>query len=231
MACHKDLYWHRLSSTCTSMICQPQRAENSFMPTTSALPTKHASLKISTPPSTLTLLRSAKFFKRWPLQPSVAKTVSSTFHLHNAQINQELDIIINGKRLKHDNRTTYLGVTLDCTLTYKPHLRKMAAKTRTRNNLVHMLAGTTWGAGAKPLRASALALCYSVAEYCAPVWRNSAHTNLVDVQLNNTMRTITGAVRCTRTAQPTTLSGPHVGPTRVCWAELGHGVTVGQLRG
>ena len=46
---------------------------------------------------------------------------------------------------------------------------------------------------------SALALCYSVTEYCAPVWRNSAHTNLVDVQLNNTMMTITGAVRCTRT--------------------------------
>ena len=59
-----------------------------------------------------------------------------------------------------------------------------------------MLAGTTWGAGAKTLRTSALALCYSVAEYCAPVWRNSAHTNLVDVQLNNTMRTIAGAVRC-----------------------------------
>ena len=62
-----------------------------------------------------------------------------------------------------------------------------------------MLAGTTWGAGAKTLRTSALALCYSVTEYCAPVWRNSAHTNLVDVQLNNTMRTIIGAVRCTRT--------------------------------
>ena len=77
--------------------------------------------------------------------------------------------------------------------------RKVAAKTRTRNNLVHMLAGTTWGAGAKTLRTSALALRYSVAEYCAPVWRNSAHTNLIDVQLNNTMRTITGAVRCTRT--------------------------------
>ena len=62
-----------------------------------------------------------------------------------------------------------------------------------------MLAGTTLEAGAKTLRTSALALCYSVAEYCAPVWRNSVHTNLVDVQLNNTMRTITGAVRCTRT--------------------------------
>ena len=51
---------------------------------------------------------------------------------------------------------TYLGVTLDCTLTYKPHLRKVAAKTRTRNNLVHMLAGTTWGAGAKTLRRGGL---------------------------------------------------------------------------
>ena len=144
------------------------------------------------------IAKISEFCKRWRLQPRVAKTVSSNFHLHNARTNQELDIILNGKRLRHDNRSTYLGVTLDCTLNYKPH-REVAAKTRTRNNLVHMLAGTTWGAGAKTLRTSALALCYSVAEYCAPVWRNSAHTNLVDVQLNNTMRTITGAVRCPRT--------------------------------
>ena len=103
------------------------------------------------------------------------------------------------ERLKHDNRPTYLGVTLDCTLDYKPHLRKVAGKTRTRNNLVYTLAGTTWGAGAKTLRTSAFALCDSVAEYFASDWRNSAHTNLVDVQLHNTMMTITGAVRCTRT--------------------------------
>ena len=120
-------------------------------------------------------------------------------NIGSSHLNQ-LDIIISGNRLKHDTRPTYLGVTLDCTLTHKPHLRKVVGKTRTSNNLVHMLASTTWGAGAKKtLRTSALAICYSVAEYCAPVWRNSAHTNLVDVQLNNTMRTITGAVRCTMT--------------------------------
>ena len=145
------------------------------------------------------IAKISEYCKRWRLQLSVVKTVSSTLHLHNARINQELDIILNGKRLKHDNRPTYLGVTLDCTLTYIPHLRKAAAKPRTRNNLVHMLAGTSWGAGAKTLRTSALALSYSVAEYCAPVWRNSAHTNLLDVQLNNTMRTITGSLPCTTT--------------------------------
>ena len=169
------------------------------MPTTFALPTKHESVKMSTPPSTLTLLRSANFVNTGDYSQSVAKTVSSTFHLHNARINQELNIILNWKRLRHDNGPTYIGVMIDCTHTFKPHLRKVAAKNRTRNNLVHMLAGTARGSGAKTLRTSALALCYSVAEYCAPVWMNSADTYLVDVHLHNTMRIITGAVRCTRT--------------------------------
>ena len=38
---------------------------------------------------------------------------------------------------------------------------------------------------------------FSVAEYCAPVWCRSAHVNLVDVQLNTTLRTITGTLRST----------------------------------
>ena len=74
------------------------------------------------------IAKSGEFCKRWRPQPSVAKTVSSTFNLHNARINQELDVILNGKRLKHDNRPTYLGVTLDCKLTYKSHLRKVFQK-------------------------------------------------------------------------------------------------------
>ena len=49
------------------------------------------------------IAKISEYCKRWRLQPSVAKTVSSTFHLHNARINQELNIILNGKRLRHDN--------------------------------------------------------------------------------------------------------------------------------
>ena len=104
---------------------------------------------------------------------------------------------MNGVRLKHDPNPVYLGVTLDRSLTYKAHLTKTAAKVKTRNNLLGRLAGASWGSNAQTLRTSALALCYSTAEYCAPVWARSAHTRLVDVQLNCSMRVISGTIKST----------------------------------
>ena len=50
------------------------------------------------------------------------------------------------------------------------------------------LAGSSW---------AALALCYSVAEYCCPVWQRSTHDSLVDSQLHSSMRLISGTVRST----------------------------------
>ena len=118
--------------------------------------------------------------------------MSSTFHLHNARINQELDIILNGKRLRHDNRPTYLGVTLTARFT-NPHLRKAAAKTLVI--IFHMLAGTTWGAGAKTFEHQPWP---SVTLWLSTVLQfGGIYTQSFDVQLNNTI-TITG-LRCTRT--------------------------------
>ncbi|KAG5858281.1 hypothetical protein JTB14_027623 [Gonioctena quinquepunctata] len=79
----------------------------------------------------------------------------------------------------------------DLSLTYKQHLTKTAQKIKSRNNILCKLAGTTWGADASTLRSTALAMTYSVAEYCAPVWYRSSHTHKIDVQLNESMRIIT----------------------------------------
>lgn len=57
--------------------------------------------------------------------------------------------------------------------------------------------GTTWGASAACLRTTAMALIYSCAEYCSSSWLNSAHAKKVDVELNRTMRIITGTVKST----------------------------------
>jgi len=65
------------------------------------------------------------------------------------------------------------------------------------NQLLTKLAGSTWITSANTMRSSALVLCYSAAEYCVPVWSRSAHTSRVDVQLNSTMRLISGTLHST----------------------------------
>ncbi|KAK4328542.1 hypothetical protein Pmani_001019 [Petrolisthes manimaculis] len=70
----------------------------------------------------------------------------------------------------------YLGVTLDRTLSFREHITKLKWKLASRNNLLSKLATTSWGTDPKTLRQTALALCYSTAEYCATVWaRHSLH--------------------------------------------------------
>jgi hypothetical protein len=85
-------------------------------------------------------------------------------------------------------------MTLDRTLSYKPHLEKSGMKVNSCVNLVRKLSGTKWGSGAHTLRTTCIELVYLAVEYCAPVWLNSVHVNKVDVQLNNAMRLITGTV-------------------------------------
>jgi hypothetical protein len=72
---------------------------------------------------------------------------------------------------------------------------KTSKKVSARINIVRKLVGTGWGAGTETLRTAALAIVYSTAEYCAPVWLNSVHISKIDVQLNNAMRIISGCVK------------------------------------
>ena len=101
----------------------------------------------------------------------------------------------------------YLGVTLDRTLSYKQHIEKVKGKVRTRNNLLHKLANSSWGANTFTLRATDLALYYSVAEYACPVWERSSHAKKVDASLNDSCRCITGCLRPTNVDSLYVLAG------------------------
>jgi len=140
------------------------------------------------------MVQMSYFCRQWQLKPSAPKTISSVFHLHNTSATRELSVYLDGQRLRHECHPIYLGVTLDSKLSYREHLTKTASKLKNRNNLLMKLASSTWGASANNLRSSALALCYSAAEYCTPVWSRSAHTSQVNVQLNSTMRLVSGTL-------------------------------------
>ncbi|UYV62968.1 hypothetical protein LAZ67_2002670 [Cordylochernes scorpioides] len=66
---------------------------------------------------------------------------------------------------------------------------------------------------ANTLRTSALALVFSTAEYCAPVWEGSCHTKLIDTQLNSTLRIITGVCQPTRIDWLSVLA--HISPPEI----------------
>lgn len=65
------------------------------------------------------------------------------------------------------------------------------------NNIIHKFAEKSWEANAKTLRSASLALVYSTAKYCSPLWYQSRNTRLVDTQLNKTMRIVSSTVRST----------------------------------
>jgi len=117
-------------------------------------------------------ITATKQFSCMPCKPA-SRLVSP----HN-RVSHELNVFINGQRRKHDLSPVYRGVTLDRTLSYKDHISKTADALKSRNHLISKLTGTTWGANASTLQTSALALCYSVAEYCCPVWAWSGYAIL-----------------------------------------------------
>ena len=91
----------------------------------------------------------------------------------------------------------YLGVTLDRTLSFKTYLQNTKATVNTRNNILRKLVNSRWGADPSTIRATALALCFSTADYACSSWSRTHHTKLVDTALNDTCRIITGCIKTT----------------------------------
>jgi len=159
----KVLSLHQFYSTCTPMMCQSQVAEN-IHGDNICLATRGQYFSELEYSLSSDMAQMSHFCRQWRLKPGATKTISSVFHLHNTSATRELSVYLDGQHLRHECHPTYLGMTLDRTLSYREHLTKTAGKLKNRNNLLMKLASSIWGASANTLRSSALALCYSAAE-------------------------------------------------------------------
>ena len=77
----------------------------------------------------------------------------------------------------------------------------------TRNNLLRKLSHSKWGANESTIRTTALALCYSVAEFAAPVWAKSSHAQKLNPALNSACRSVTGCLKPTNVEDLYLLAG------------------------
>ena len=148
------------------------------------------------------------YLQTWRLNLSYTKTVTAAaFFLNNREVKRELKVYNNGRLLPFCPTPTYLGVKLDRSLTFGHHLVALRKKLSSRVTLLRRLVGSGWGAGTKTLRTATLALVYSTAEYCAPVWCHSARTRLIDSVLNDALHIVTECLRPTPTDHLPVLSG------------------------
>ena len=139
-----------------------------------------------------------QYYRNNSLRANPDKTQVTAFHLRNKEVDRRLQVSWNNVKLENTATPKYLGVTLDRTLSYKQHILNTKRKVSSRNNLLKKLANSQWGTNARTIRTTALALCYSTAEYAAPVWARSTHAKLLDPELNQACRSITGCLKPTR---------------------------------
>ena len=147
------------------------------------------------------------YYEENHLRANPSKTQVCAFHLRNREVKRQLNVTWSGTVLENCEFPVYLGVTLDRCLSFKTHVEKTKAKVCARNNIICKLTGTRWGASPSTLRSTALALCYSTAEYACPAWERSAHAKKIDPIINATCRLITGCLRPTSTDCLYILSG------------------------
>ena len=154
------------------------------------------------------------YYRSNSLRANPDKTQVTAFHLRNREAKRSLQVSWNGVDLENTDTPKYLGVTLDRTLSYKTHIHNTKMKVATRNNILMKLANSRWGTNARTIRTTALALCYSTAEYAAPVWERSAYAHLLNPELNQACRAITGCLRPTNVENLYLLAGiatPEIG--------------------
>ena len=168
----------------------------------SSLPSKKSEQQIEEALGKLT-----HYYRSNSLRANPDKTQVTAFHLRNREAKRSLQVSWNGVDLENTDTPKYLGVTLDRTLSYKTHIHNTKMKVATRNNLLKKLANSRWGTNARTIRTTALALCYSTAEYAAPVWERSAYAHLLNPELNQACQAITGCLRQTNVENLYLLAG------------------------
>ena len=130
------------------------------------------------------------------LKISPAKSSVTLFTPWNRQFQTHPQVFLNGTALPLEKNPKILGVKLDPSLTFSPHVRDITQKCNNRLNILKALSGTSWGHQKETLAVTYGALIKPILTYAAPIWYPSTCTSniqmLQSVQ-NKALRVICGS--------------------------------------
>jgi len=133
----------------------------------------------------------------WALKLSKTKTVTTLFSLSTSK--EEIKLKVADQLVPQVETPTFLGVTLDTRLTWKPHIEKVEERSLKKLSLMKKLAGTTWGANSNILRQVYIGAVRPVTEYASTTWATASKTSKgkLDKVQNMGLRIILGAMKTT----------------------------------
>ncbi|RNA17460.1 RNA-directed DNA polymerase from mobile element jockey-like [Brachionus plicatilis] len=113
---------------------------------------------------------------------STAKTVCTIFTRLNGQGKRKLDIILQGKRIKHDNKPKLLGLKFDKNLTFYDHIKEINARVDRRINMMRSIRGKNWGASPKLLLTTYKTLIRPIMEYIPFIKYSASETSMTTLE-------------------------------------------------
>ena len=133
----------------------------------------------------------------WGLKLNASKTNATLFSLSKA--NEKVNLKLRGTALPQTDTPTFLGVTLDTRLTWKPQIEQMERRGIRKLSLLKKLAGTAWGADCRLLSRVYTGAVRPTLEYGSTSWGTAAKTNKskLDRVQNMGLRLILGAMKTT----------------------------------
>ncbi|KAH7706695.1 pol-like protein [Aphelenchoides avenae] len=177
----------------------PQEVQASLDADDLALWSQHERVETATEAMQTALNRLLDWSRQWKMEVNVDKTYSIVFTTDPHEARYRPDLRYNGQEVPYDATPTFLGLTLDRTLSFNAHAKKVRAKMEKRLSMLSALRGTTWGCRKKLMRNLYTAYVRSVADYGGAAWMPAAAKttiNHIETANKRAARIITG---CTRT--------------------------------
>ena len=116
------------------------------------------------------LFRLERWSEYWCLPLNPSKCEASFFSVDPHQAKLQPNLLLLGSRLRLNPTPTFLGVTLDCTLSFSKHVSSLKAKFFPHLKALHWISASSWGPSKESLSLLYKSFLQPLLTYALPGW-------------------------------------------------------------